>query len=255
MGDRRWNLVSYHLEPNKATVFCQFTVGAVGAPTLMQYNYKTGLYTAAPTPGATNTFGIQAGARGVLSIVRNSTGNYTLKLQQSFTRFLQGLVAYKTLGTSVYPDTTFPFPESTIRLPVSSFTTNAQSGTVTISTITESGNTVTVTTGSAPSPAFAVGQLVQISGANITGPVVTGLAAYNGVYTITSVISTTSFTYTCPENGLAAGTAAGTAQILAGSPGPFLTMQFLNPTTGAAIELANGDIADVELDLGIGSGT
>jgi len=254
MGDRRWNLVNYHLEPNKSTIFFQFTVGASGAPTLMQYNYKSGLYTAAPLPGASNTFGVQAGSRGVLSLVRNATGQYQVNLQQSFTRFLQGQVSFKTLGTSVYPNVIFPFPESTLRLPVSSFPSTGPVAAVNISSATESGNTVTVTTTGAHG--FSVGQLAQIKAVNITGPVVTGLSAYNGVYTITSVPSTTTFTYTCAENGLAAAAAStGTAQVLAGSPGPFLTMQFLNPTSGAAIELANGDIVELEIDVGIGSGS
>lgn len=253
MGDRRWNLVSYHLEPNKAQVFFQMSIGGTGAPTLLQYNNKTGLYTPAPLPGATNTFGTQAGSRGVLSVVRNSVGNYTVNLQQSFTRFLQGQLTYKVIGSAVYPNVIFPYPESTIRLPLSAFTTLAQGSAVAISAISESGNTVSVTSAA---HGLVVGQLVKITGQNIVGPVATGMSGYNGVFIVTSVPSSTTFTYTCPEFGLAAGGAPfGTAQGLGASPGPFMTLQFLNPTTSAVIELATGDIVEVQVDLTVGSGT
>src|SRR5439155_26252222 len=58
---------------------------------------------------------------------------------------------------------------------------------------TETGTTVTVTTTAAHG--FTVGQTVQVSGV--------GKAGYNGLFTITSVPSATSFTYDDSVSGLA----------------------------------------------------
>jgi len=256
MGDRRWSYEAVHLEPLKAELFLAFSVGATGAPTLLQYDYKRGIYTAAPLPGAANVYGTQAGARGVKSLVRNAVGQYQINLQQSHTRFLQGQVSFKVLGTAVYPNVIWPYPESTVRQPVSVVATGAASSVFTVAAsptgAVESGNVATITT-TAPH-GFLTGQLVQLTGISIAGPVVAGLSAYNGVYLITSVPTTTTFTVTNPENGLAGG-GAGSAQVLAASPGPFLTMQFLNPTTSAAVELASGDLVAVQMVLGVGSGS
>jgi len=66
---------------------------------------------------------------------------------------------------------------------------------------TEAGNTVTITTTAAHG--FEVGQIVQINGVS---------AGYNGTFTITSVPTPTTFTYTDSTAGLAA-TGGGTASI------------------------------------------
>jgi hypothetical protein len=63
---------------------------------------------------------------------------------------------------------------------------------VNISTATWSSGTVTITTSTAPVLPYAIGQQVFISGMVPAG--------YNGVYTIASVISTTSFTYALASN-------------------------------------------------------
>src|SRR5262249_53212244 len=65
---------------------------------------------------------------------------------------------------------------------------------------TESGNTVTMTTGTTPH-GYSVGQTVVVSGV--------GVAGYNGTFQITS-ITPTSFTYTDPTAGLA-NSGGGTA--------------------------------------------
>jgi hypothetical protein len=65
---------------------------------------------------------------------------------------------------------------------------------------TESGATVTITTTAAHG--FIVGQTVQIAGV--------GVAGYNGTFTIQSVPTPTSFTYTATQSGLAAS-GGGTA--------------------------------------------
>ena len=63
----------------------------------------------------------------------------------------------------------------------------------TITSATESGNTVTITTATATG--LSVGNLTSIVGV--------GVAGYNGLFTVTSVASDTSFTYTDPTAGLA----------------------------------------------------
>src|SRR5262249_18395197 len=70
-----------------------------------------------------------------------------------------------------------------------------------ISTATESGTTVTITTAGAHG--FARGQTVTVTGVSVAG--------YNGTFTITSVTGTT-FTYTDSTSGLASGS-GGNAQV------------------------------------------
>ena len=72
----------------------------------------------------------------------------------------------------------------------------AGSAAVAVGAATESGNTVTITTSAAHN--FVVGQTVVIAGITPTG--------YNGTFTITSVPTPTTFTYTNPTSGLAAST-------------------------------------------------
>ncbi len=61
---------------------------------------------------------------------------------------------------------------------------------------TEAGNIVTITTLSAAPHGLSVGQLVALSGI--------GVAGYNGVFTVATVPSATTFTYVNPAAGLAA---------------------------------------------------
>jgi autotransporter-associated beta strand protein len=94
---------------------------------------------------------------------------------------------------------------------------------------TESGSTVTITT--AADHGFSVGQTVQIAGV--------GVAGYNGSFTITSVPSPTSFTYTAVQSGLAAsggGTAVATVTGLAASGGGTASL----PASGGGTATANG---------------
>ena len=91
--------------------------------------------------------------------------------------------------------------------------------------------TVTITTTTAPATAFAVGQSVQITGV--------GVAGYNGVFTIRSVISTTQFTYTSAQMGLAAS-GGGTATLANG----------VLVDAGAALEL-DGDPTGVGASLNV----
>jgi len=71
-----------------------------------------------------------------------------------------------------------------------------------IKSASETGTTVTITTASAHP--FQTGQLVNIAGVSVNG--------YNGIFTITSVPTSTSFTYTSPLAGLGGG-GSGTASL------------------------------------------
>src|SRR5262249_44961630 len=77
---------------------------------------------------------------------------------------------------------------------------------VSISTLTESGTTVTVTTSAANT--LVDGQQVQISGASVSG--------YNGTFTI-HVTDSTHFTYTASTSGLASATGGSATQWTYGS--------------------------------------
>lgn len=76
-------------------------------------------------------------------------------------------------------------------------------GIIAVGAATEATNTVTITTSANHN--LVVGEQVVISG--VTN------AAYNGTYTILTVPSATTFTYTDPTSGLAASTVAGTATL------------------------------------------
>lgn len=84
--------------------------------------------------------------------------------------------------------------------------TALQSLTRTISTATESGTTVTITTSAAHG--FSTNQTVIIAGV--------GDSRYTGTFTITSTPTTTTFTYTNPVTGLP-GSSGGTAKVSVGT--------------------------------------
>jgi hypothetical protein len=85
------------------------------------------------------------------------------------------------------------------------------SGTATITTATWSSGTASITVSAAPALAYTVGQNVSISGVTPSG--------YNGTFVITSVLSSTSFTYALvPNPGTA--TAFGTAVNVVSTSGP-----------------------------------
>src|SRR5262249_60036628 len=74
---------------------------------------------------------------------------------------------------------------------------------VNISSATESGNTVTVTTHTAHG--LSSGQRVVITNAAVAG--------YNGEYTVVSTPTSTTFTVNNPTSGLGAAGAGGTAGV------------------------------------------
>jgi hypothetical protein len=94
--------------------------------------------------------------------------------------------------------------------------------TANISSVTESGSTVTVTTTDPHN--FTVGQTVTVTGVSVAG--------YNGPFTVASVIDSTHFTYTAGSTNLANGT-GGTAS----TP---VTVVFTIPTGGGTYNTTTG---------------
>jgi hypothetical protein len=78
---------------------------------------------------------------------------------------------------------------------------------VNISTATEAGSTVTITTSAAHG--YFTGEKVVITGVNVAG--------YNGVFTVLTVPDSTHFTYTAADTGLGAGSGGQTGAAISGS--------------------------------------
>src|SRR5262249_24299980 len=102
-----------------------------------------------------------------------------------------------------------------------------------ISTASESGNTVTIATSAAHD--FTVGQTVLIN--NV------GVAGYNGTFTVASVPDATHFTYNNPSFSSLTSSGSGTA--LVGTSGPAPTLTLINgtlsvPAAAASLAIASG---------------
>jgi hypothetical protein len=89
---------------------------------------------------------------------------------------------------------------------VSGVAANGGAAAATVAAATESGTTATLTT-AAPG-GFYPGELVTVAGVSVAG--------YDGTYSVGSVISPTTFTYTAGAAGLAAGTGGTATSALAG---------------------------------------
>ncbi len=95
--------------------------------------------------------------------------------------------------------------------------------------VTESGNTVTVTTAAAHN--LQVGRTVTLAGV--------GVPDYNGTYVVVSTPTTTEFTYTNPTAGLAAsggGTATGGGIAATAGGGVFQTTATVAAAPGGAVQ-------------------
>ncbi len=101
-------------------------------------------------------------------------------------------------------------------------------------TITASGNTTTATATTSTDHGFANGSSVTISGANPTG--------YNGTFTITSVPSTTSFTYTV-ASALSTNTASPVFSVQGGSTTVTATATAHGFVNGQTVNITGADIA------------
>ncbi len=117
---------------------------------------------------------------------------------------------------------------STIPLP-----TNCPGASSVISSTSESGNTVTVTMSSANPSGLTVGKGVAIKSVSVAG--------YNGNFTVASIPSGTTFTYTDSTSGLAAGS-SGSAAALTTQCGLVDHGAALIPNDGGKVLLAGGDL-------------
>lgn len=193
------------------------TVGQFGGPLAGLNSTITGLFN-----GGYGTFTIKWDPIRGLGPVSTRTGCFTC--HGAGVNVLTGTAGdTSTVAGQRYgkwnPDNTFnyldgngTFPENEGG-PIVHGTSNAAFGTLPACSVhnikgspngaTESGSTVTITTTS--DHKFAPGQLAQIGGVGVSG--------YNGTFTILSVPSSTTFTYTATTSGLAAS-GGGTAQNL-----------------------------------------
>lgn len=78
MANRFFSEFNYMMDKGVVTLFAAVGFNGAGTPTLYQWNPTARTYSAAPT----------GGCRGVKSIARNGTGDYTLTLQDSYQRLL-----------------------------------------------------------------------------------------------------------------------------------------------------------------------
>lgn len=78
MANRMWTEFSFTPVKGLHTVYAQIAFNGTGSPTLLAWNPATKTYAAAPT----------GGTQGVLSVTRNGTGDYTIKLQDTYQRLL-----------------------------------------------------------------------------------------------------------------------------------------------------------------------
>jgi subtilisin-like proprotein convertase family protein len=204
---------------NGGHIYVTFTGGGVGLGAPTWNNISAGLDTSAvqfivanPNRGSHEAYAVtqngvywmaDSSAAGATWV--NVTGNIFQQTHSLFNDPAQVLdptaagQKLQTLGTltALQADYRYAIPDSSGGIDIAASPNGA----------TELVNTVTITTSVAHG--FSVGQTVQISGV--------GVAGYNGTYTITSVPSATSFTYTSPNLNMVAsggGTATPTHPVL-----------------------------------------
>ena len=142
-----------------------------------------------------STGATESGNIVTITMASGTTLPGTLKVGSSVT--ITGVTVTGYNGTftvvSVPSATTFTYTNATSGL------ANSGNGTVTgtdiVAGASESGDTVTITLGSAYIGSITTGSSVTIAGV--------GVAGYNGTYTVTGTPSATQFTYTNPTLGLA----------------------------------------------------
>ena len=135
MAQRLWE--QYTLSPEKGIVALYAVIGFNGSstPHLLAWNGATGVYNTAATTGT------MPGYRGVKSVARNSAGNYTIVLQDTYQRILTANVTFIGSTNAVAP---------IAQIKVASDPTNSQAfGTGVGAALSTTNNTVTLLTFSA----------------------------------------------------------------------------------------------------------
>lgn len=95
MANRNFSSNALSLEKKYVFLNARVAIGATGAPTLQAFNRATGQWQAA---GA-------AGYNGIKSVTRNSAGNYTFVLQDSYVALLAAWVGYAQDANPAAPNT------------------------------------------------------------------------------------------------------------------------------------------------------
>lgn len=80
MADRQFQQMAYTIEKSPVTLWIPIAFAATAAPMLLQWNPLTRTYAAAPSIGSRH---------GAISVTRNSVGNYTLILRDTYQRILE----------------------------------------------------------------------------------------------------------------------------------------------------------------------
>ena len=142
-----------------------------------------------------STGATESGTTVTITMASGTTLPGTLKVGSSVTIAGVGVAGYNGTFTvaSVPSATTFTYTNPTSGL------ANSGNGTVTSTDVvagaSETGDTVTITMGSAYLGSITTGSSVTIAGV--------GVAGYNGTFTVTGTPSASQFTYTNPTTGLA----------------------------------------------------
>lgn len=94
MANREFYQYAWALEKEPVSLWATVNVGGSGAVTLQKWTQPNGsvagAYSAAPTPGT----GYAKGFKGISAITRNSAGNWTLALQDTYIRLLSAHVNF-----------------------------------------------------------------------------------------------------------------------------------------------------------------
>lgn len=86
MANRMFQQFQGAVLKNLVTLYAQVAIGATGACTLRKWDYAAKALANAPT--ATGTSPYQTGEAGIKSITRNTTGAYTIVLQDTYQRMV-----------------------------------------------------------------------------------------------------------------------------------------------------------------------
>lgn len=87
MANRDYIQFQYQHEKKPVRLFARVNIGAAGAPTLQAWTPSSG-------GGGTYAAAVTGGYRGIKSITRNGTGDYTLTLQDAFQQMFDWDVAF-----------------------------------------------------------------------------------------------------------------------------------------------------------------
>ncbi len=106
MANRTFIEFNYSLERRMVNLFATVSFGASGAPTLQTWDPIKRSYS---TAGSTGT-------KGIKSIVRVSTGLYTITLQDPYNKFLGAAISFQNASASAAPFQFWPTPNANLNV-------------------------------------------------------------------------------------------------------------------------------------------